>query len=57
MLNKLPKLEILFVNDNKLDNIDADGLNQLPVCCSIVEDLLRFQKCYISYQSLRYVCQ
>ena len=54
MLYKLPKLEILFVNDNKLDNIDADGLKQLPVCGSIVVDLLRFQKCYINYQSLRY---
>ena len=57
MLYKLPKLEILFVNDKKLDNIDAGGLKQLPVCCSIVVDLLRFEKCYISYQSLRYVCQ
>ena len=54
MLYKLPKLEILFVNDNKLDNIDADGLKQLPVCCSIVVDLLRFQKCCVSFQSLRY---
>ena len=36
MLYKLPKLEILFVNDNKLDNIDAGGLKQLPAlfyCC------------------------
>ena len=36
MLYKLPKLEILFVNDNKLDNIDAGVLKQLLVCCSIV---------------------
>ena len=44
MLYKLPKLEILFVNDNKLDNINAGGLKQLPVLatlsCSIVADLL-----------------
>ena len=54
VLYKLPKLEILFVNDNKLDNIDAGGLKQLHVCCSIVAGLLRFQKCCISFQSLRY---
>ena len=54
VLYKLPKLEILFVNDNKLDNIDADCIKQLPVCCSIVADLLRFQKRCFYYQKLRY---
>ena len=29
VLYKVPKLEILFVNDNKFDNIDAAGLKQL----------------------------
>ena len=35
MLYKLPKLEILFVNDNKLDNIDAAGLKQLPALATL----------------------
>ena len=54
MLYKVPKLEILFVNDNKIDNKDAGSLKQLPVYCSIVVDLQRFQKCCINYQNLRY---
>ena len=43
MLYKLPKLEILFVNDNKLDNIDAGGLKQLPVLATL--DLILFYCC------------
>ena len=35
MLYKLPKLEILFVNDNKLNSIDAGGLKQLPVLATL----------------------
>ena len=35
VLYKLPKLEIIFVNDNKIDSIDATGLQQLPVLATL----------------------
>ena len=35
VLYKLPKLEIVFVNDNKIDSIDAEGLKQLPALATL----------------------